>query len=1055
MYKIFFNVKMLSFLVVSIFFLTLKPAFSGTHTYDDFSGNIINTTLWSIGDSEGIFIQTGGYLQTDSPPNLTYSSLDSKKIFSGNFEIVINYEDFMTDAYLTEKGDNGFPAIDLSVMSKASPQNSVAISRCQDYQGGSGGVFLSGKVENGIDSDLGHAESSTSSGQMKIQRIGSNITTFFNEGSGWVSLGNNSNIFTDDVYIRIAFTTGANGTYHAKIDGIYYNENQIVPLFYDSDGDGYGNASNSIETTSNVAGYVSNSNDCDDSDGTIHPDAKEICWDGIDQDCDGSDKTFPLLPDTITQMNNYPSGVDSVTFINEVSQAWDQIPNYASQESLKEKWDAAANANECCEGFSYPDILPIPNEELNWESAAILGKLYPYRNKNNFPPFESISEKPEPFVSVQIDANIYAGPSDENIDKTVLYLSDMLNAYDDENQEQSIVLELKNFLIEFAQANALSEGLWTNWPGDYEMPVHFSVMAITPFFIHAFDLAARYMSVSERTIVGTWLNRLIGDVLKSSWWNRQDNKAYFRSQIALDWGIITGDATLIANAITMFKHAINEMRPDGSFPNESSRGGSANFYQFQATESIMAIANGLNEHFGFSTYTFTKDNKTVWTAVSRVLDAVDDPVKIASEYGKDCPGGSSGSVDEPGDYGIGFLLVAKSRTAPDDTLNRINKLKFENYPMNGREGIDFRSLLGTDIQNKLVAHNISLPTLLNKFRGVVLIRRPDIDLSDTVNLYAMTLTQDGSFNCRNVNGWENYNCKIPSIKTSNKRIIAYELFNGTEDLSLWQDTILLVGAAQNENELISQRLYYPVLNLSNNCPCGSNLYASNSKFYDDIDQYCDGSGGPIMSNSTISASQNINTPIQFTINDQSDDQNLNYRFSMHPNYGNSGYDGLNWQSLTSSEWTTDNSIAYTFTKQNKYIVVVWAAEDTSNIDSNGIPIAGWSMDLTDETCKTIFTGYDISGNQRTNSPVTFTVNAANECSDNLYYRFSVHPDYGTDGYDGIKWKSMTSSEWISNNSTEYTFTEAGKYIIVVWVTDDSSSVDPNGIPIIGWSVDIE
>ncbi len=50
---------------------------------------------------------------------------------------------------------------------------------------------------------------------------------------------------------------------------------------------------------------------------------------------------------------------------------------------------------------------------------------------------------------------------------------------------------------------------------------------------------------------------------------------------------------------------------------------------------------------------------------------------------------------------------------------------------------------------------------------------------------------------------------------------------------------------------------------------------------------------------------------------------------------------------------------------------------------------------------------------------------------------------------------MTSTEWISGNSADYTFTEAGKYIIVVWVTDDTSSVDSNGIPIIGWSVDIE
>jgi len=50
---------------------------------------------------------------------------------------------------------------------------------------------------------------------------------------------------------------------------------------------------------------------------------------------------------------------------------------------------------------------------------------------------------------------------------------------------------------------------------------------------------------------------------------------------------------------------------------------------------------------------------------------------------------------------------------------------------------------------------------------------------------------------------------------------------------------------------------------------------------------------------------------------------------------------------------------------------------------------------------------------------------------------------------------MTSSEWIQGNSADYTFTESGKYIVVVWVTDDVSNYDANGIPIIGWSVDIE
>ena len=56
-------------------------------------------------------------------------------------------------------------------------------------------------------------------------------------------------------------------------------------FYADTDGDGYGDSSVSTEGCTADSGYVSDSTDCDDSDGEVNPGATEIC-DDIDNDCD-------------------------------------------------------------------------------------------------------------------------------------------------------------------------------------------------------------------------------------------------------------------------------------------------------------------------------------------------------------------------------------------------------------------------------------------------------------------------------------------------------------------------------------------------------------------------------------------------------------------------------------------------------------------------------------------------------------------------------------------------------------------------------------------------
>jgi hypothetical protein len=65
--------------------------------------------------------------------------------------------------------------------------------------------------------------------------------------------------------------------------------------YYDRDGDGWGAALDGDDDAAMgrwcelPSGYAEAEGDCDDRDEAIHPEASEICGDGIDQDCDGED----------------------------------------------------------------------------------------------------------------------------------------------------------------------------------------------------------------------------------------------------------------------------------------------------------------------------------------------------------------------------------------------------------------------------------------------------------------------------------------------------------------------------------------------------------------------------------------------------------------------------------------------------------------------------------------------------------------------------------------------------------------------------------------------
>ncbi len=123
------------------------------------------------------------------------------------------------------------------------------------------------------------------------------LTSDFLANLNQIIKGNNWNVKRDSVCFisKKATESGDNIIYKQDLNNFYCNrpteqynfERTALTTFYqDADADGYGNDNVTIIADNQPVGYVSVGGDCDDTNNSVHPNAFEICFDGIDQNCD-------------------------------------------------------------------------------------------------------------------------------------------------------------------------------------------------------------------------------------------------------------------------------------------------------------------------------------------------------------------------------------------------------------------------------------------------------------------------------------------------------------------------------------------------------------------------------------------------------------------------------------------------------------------------------------------------------------------------------------------------------------------------------------------------
>ncbi len=331
-----------------------------------------------------------------------------------------------------------------------------------------------------------------------------------------------------------------------------------------------------------------------------------------------------------------------------------------SARDTQRQWDAYKRAKEC---FDMPTIAPDKALKVaklsaqHFASVPWVSPFTPVRGAKQCAMFAGRIDPPEPILSVKLDERY--GERMVNVDRAADWfrrLPTFLRMSDDP-VARSLV---KIAVLDWAKANAFAKGIVTSYGA-----VDYTVMSTIASILAATGEVAPDFTAEERQVVGPWLNRLVATVGNNKYTHRSDNKVYMRAYIALLWGLMVGDDRPVQEAIFTYKLAIHDMRPDGTWPIDSQRGGMGLDYNSSATRGVVMIAVALKSARNIDLFDYAVDGRSIHDAVAWVTKSIEDPVAMAPIYAVPCPdsGDRWGSIAAPSTFFINEAGYLKAYAA--------------------------------------------------------------------------------------------------------------------------------------------------------------------------------------------------------------------------------------------------------------------------------------------------------------------------------------------------------------------------------------------------------